>query len=770
MTRAPLSLWLLVTASLACAVRPDAEPRAAEPSPRAASSASARAEDGAESVPTARHAVLPRAPLGPVHEARIAAIVSGGIGRGHYPGAVVLAVREGEVALERAFGARALQPTRVPMTADTVFDVASLTKPVATATAVLVLRDEGRLALHDPVSHHLPSCPLDVTIEELLTHRSGLPAANALSHYTSRASALAALCALPRAPRGQELYSDLGYILLGELVERVAGLPFAAFCRDRIFVPLGMHDTGFRPGAALRARAAPTELRGDVWLTGVVHDPRAAALEGVAGHAGLFSTAADLGRWVNMLLGGGELEGKRVLSDDAVTRMLSGAAGGTRSLGLERAPIGGFGHTGFTGTSLWLDPARGVGLVLLASRLHPHGEKGSVTALRRDVRAALVDAVDRGGVSTGIDNLRAQGFAPLAGRKVGLITNASGRARDGATTRALLHQAPDVTLVALFTPEHGLAATEEGAVGHGVDATTGVPIYSLYGASARPTKAQLAGVDTLVFDVQGVGARFFTYVTTLGYALETAALHGLPLMVLDRPNPLGGVRVEGPPLEASRRSFVGYHTIPIRHGMTMGELARLFDAERKLGAALTVVPVTGWKRSDLFADTGLPWVNPSPNLKSPEAALLYPGLALLELTNVSVGRGTDAPFLRIGAPWIDAAALRRELAAAKLAGLAFSEDTFVPTADRFAGKTCHGLRIAVLEPHAVDAVRLGVALAVALVRLHPTQWQRKNLITLWGHRAAVDAVAKGRTVDEVIATWQPALEGFASRRDEALLY
>lgn len=712
----------------------------------------------------------PRAlPLPEAQQRRIDAVVHAGLKRGDYPGAVVLVLRDGHTVFERAYGARSIEPSRAEMTASTVFDLASLTKPVATATAVMILRDRKKIALSDTVARHLPQCSSTATIEELLTHRSGLPAANALKHYTTRATAVAAICAEKPRRRGRELYSDLGYILLAEIVARVSGAPFAAFCRDNIFSPLSMNDTRFAPEPDLRLRAAPTEARDGAWLEGVVHDPRAAALDGVAGHAGLFSTAADLARWTTMLLGKGALGDVRVLSEEAVARMLPGRTAEARTLALARSAVGGAGHTGFTGTSLWLDPARHAAVILLTSRLHPSGQ-GDVTALRRDVRRVVLDVLRDHDVSAGVDVLVAHRFRELAGKRVGLITNASGRSRSGASTRELLHQADDVKLVALFSPEHGIAAAVEGSVADGRDAATGVPIYSLYGASQRPTAAQLSGIDTLVYDMQSVGARFYTYETTLGYALETAAAHDLRLVVLDRPNPIGGVRVEGPLLEAGRRSFVGYHTIPVRHGMTVGELAGLFNAERAIGAELTVVPVTGWQREQLFPSTGLPWTDPSPNIRSAEAALCYPGLALLEMTNVSVGRGTDAPFTRVGAPWIDASKLLAALENEKLPGLSFEAETFTPSASRHAGAACRGVRVTVTDPAVVDSVRLGLVIAVALRRHHRNAWQAANLITLLGSRATVDMILAGRSADEIVAAHAPELEAFRKRRAKFLLY
>lgn len=683
---------------------------------------------------------------------RIDRVVATGVERGDYPGAVVLVQRDRHTVFHEAYGSRSLVPERTAMQRDTVFDLASLTKPVATATAVLVLRDRGLLALSDPISKHLVGCGLSATIDELLTHRAGLPPANSLADYrTGRGGLVSAICATNQPRKRRERYSDVGYILLGELVAAVAGKPFDTFCEEAIFEPLAMKDTSFSPDAARRARSAPTFQR-----HGAVHDPRAAALGGVAGHAGLFSTAHDLARWADMILAGGQLGEKRVLSAASVKEMLRPRAKSRRTAGLVQSVVGGFAHTGFTGTSLWIEPSRQTALIILASRLHPKG-KGDVKKLRQEVRAAVIAANRAQRVSLGVDVARADAFAALAGKRVGLITNATGRARDGVRTIDLLHQAPNVKLVALFSPEHGLAAQVDGAVADGRDVRTGVVIHSLYGKHQRPTPAQLANVDALVFDMQSIGARFYTYETTLGYALEAAARRSIPILVFDRPNPIGGTRVEGPVLEPTRRSFVGYHPVPVRHGMTIGELARLFNAERRIGAALTVVKLAGWKRAQTFVDTGLAWTDPSPNMKSPEAALLYPGLALLELTNVSVGRGTEAPFTTLSAPWLDADAIVAELEAAELPGVTFR-----------AGK--HAVHFSVTDPDALRSVRLGLALAVALNEHHAAAWQTKNLITLIGHRPTVRAILAGKSLDDVIAAHAADVAAFRKRREAYLLY
>ncbi len=745
------------------------------PDPDASASATAEADSppppGAEMVSS----------LEPDDEKRIDAAVRGAIDRHEIPGAVVLIVAKDRVAFHRAYGLRATEPAPRPMTRDTVFDLASLTKPIATSASIAWLVEHGKLRFTDPVARHVPEFAANgkgaITIEQLLLHTSGLPADNALSAFAGdRATMIGRVMAIaPETPPGEAFrYSDLGFIVLGEIVARLASTSLDAFTHDHLFGPLAMRSTMFTPPAGMAARCAPTERLGDAILLGKVHDPRARALGGVAGHAGLFSTAADLGRFARMLLDGGALSGARVLAEETVRALLEPRAipGGKRAF-LGAVTGEAVSHTGFTGTSIWLVPRRKIAVVILSNRVHPDG-KGSADRLRRETIDAGVAAAskvkDAPTVMTGIDALEASGFAELRGRKVALLTHAAGRTRAGRSTIDAIKSAPGVTLVSLLSPEHGLRSTEEGAVADTKDARTGLPIHSLYGAEKRPTRAMLEGADTLVIDLQDAGVRFYTYETTTGYALEAAAKLGVRVVVLDRPDPLGGVAIAGPIRDDESESFVAYHRVPIQHGMTLGELARLYNGERKLGADLTVVPMRGWKRAERFADTGLPWTPPSPNLRSPTATLLYPGVGLLELTNLSVGRGTPKPFEQLGAPWIDAGALAAALREASLPGVTIGEATFTPTASTFAGQKCHGVAIGVTDPADLDAVRLGLTIAVTLRRLHTGAWQSSGLLTLLGHQAAYKSIAAGEPVDRVFATFTKDTATFAERRRPYLLY
>lgn len=734
-------------------------------------------------------------------------VVREAIDRGDVTGVAVAVVRGQEIVFHKAYGLRTKDPD-APMAIDTVFDLASLTKALAAAPSILLLVEQKKLSLGAPVAHYLPVFGSKgkeaVTVEQLLLHTSGLRADIGVGDF-SRGSeeALRRIGALPLEadPGARFEYSDLGYVVLGALVEKLSGMPLDAFARANFYAPLGMRDTTFSPPLALAARAAPTAKEGDAFLQGVVHDPRARALGGVAGHAGLFSTVDDVARFATMMLGKGEAGGARVLAPSTVAALTLPHAlpddAGTRALGWDintrfsgaRGELAGFGHTGFTGTSLWIDPTRNVAVVVLSSALYPDG-KGDVRRLRREVAtvvarstgaggvvlakatraAAITSAVATGSVLTGIDVLERDGFKQLQGRKIGLITHAAGRDRRGTSTIDALRAAPGVTVVALFSPEHGLRSEEDHPVRDGKDERSGLTIYSLYGERTRPTDAELAGIDTLVFDLQDAGARFYTYATTLGYLLETAAKAHIRLVVLDRPNPIDGVRVEGPMLDAGRTSFTGYHPIPIRHGMTLGELAKLFNHERSLGADLQVIAMEGWRRGDTFDRTGLVWQNPSPNLRSVTEALLYPGVALLEATNVSVGRGTPIPFEHVGAPWIQGAKLAAALAAAGLPGVTFTATTFTPTSSTFAGKPCEGVAIHIDDRPAFDPIRAGLTIARALGTLYPGDFQPKGLLLLLGNQATFDALLRGDPVEKIVATWAPDLAAFAAVRARYLLY
>lgn len=373
-------------------------------------------------------------------------------------------------------------------------------------------------------------------------------------------------------------------------------------------------------------------------------------------------------------------------------------------------------------------------------------------------------------VKTGADRLAASDCAILAGRKVGLITNHTGRTSAGRRVVDVIAESEQVALVALFSPEHGWEGLLDEKVGDSRDAATGLPVYSLYGETRVPTDAMLAGVDTLVFDIQDIGCRFYTYVSTMRNAMEVAAKKGLRFVVLDRPNPIGGVVVAGPVLKDERRDFVGAHRLPLQHGLTAGELARMIAGEDGVQVDLAVLACEGWQRADRFDQTGLLWINPSPNMRSLTQALLYPGIGLVEGTNVSVGRGTDTPFEVVGAPWCDGMALAAHLRQEQLPGVAFVPIQFTPTASKHAGQRCGGVQIAIRDWQSFDAVRTGIALARALRLLHADDWDPKRLDWLLKDEATAAAILAGEPTAAIVQRWQKDLDLYKVRRRPFLLY
>lgn len=759
--------------------------------------------------------------------ARIDEVVAAAIAEKSLPGAVVLVGRGDSVFFRKAYGNRALAPAIEPMTTDTIFDMASLTKVVATTSAVMMLVEEGRIRLSDPVAKYIPDFGKygkdRVTVRHLLTHMSGLrPDVDLEDPWVGYEAAIAlANEEVLGAPPGRRfVYSDIGFFLLADIVSKVSGQPFAQFVASRLFEPLGMKDTGFTPAATLRDRIAPTEMctpygwpcagPGAEMLRGTVHDPTARRMGGVAGHAGLFGTADDIARFARMLLRGGELDGVRVLSPLTVARMTSPSTpddeNNVRGLGWdmdssysanrgELLPVGSFGHTGFTGTSLWIDPATQVFVVFMSNRVHPDG-KGDVTPLR--ARVATIAASAFTGlpstglpgtrrtfdsqtpavatpayvpVQNGIDVLRTSGFAALKGLRVGLLTNHTGRARDGAATIDVMAGAPGVTLAALFSPEHGIRGLLDATVPSTRDDKTGLPIHSLYGETRRPTAEMLQGLDAIVIDLQDVGARFYTYMTTMAYVMEEAAPRKIKVLVLDRPNPIGGVQIEGPSLDPEAVSFIGYlPAMPTRHGMTLGELARLFNAEKKIGADLTVVSMRNWRRDAWFDDTGLMWIGPSPNMRNLYAATLYTGLASFESANLSVGRGTDTPFEHVGAPWIDGVRLAEALNARAIPGVRFYPEQFTPTASKFAKEACQGVFIVVTDRNAVRPVRVGVEIASALLKLFPGKFEIDSTTRLFGSAAGLTRLKAGDDPAAIAGSWSGAEARWRLLRAKYLLY
>lgn len=752
-------------------------------------------------------------------------IIKQAIDSGQIPGAVVLVGHRGRVVYRKAFGYRALEPRRERMTVDTIFDLASLTKVVATTTAVMQLVERGEVRPNDPVAKYLPEFAQngkeDITVRELLTHYSGLePDLDLKTAWQGKATAYAmALAEKPQDPPGaQFVYSDINFITLGALVEEVSKMTLDNYTQSKIFAPLKMTHTRYLPPPSWRSKTAPTQYDDDgVMLRAVVHDPSARRMGGVAGHAGLFSTADDLAKFAQALL-----SGSKVLSPLAVEKMSTPQqppnATSLRGFGWDidspfstnrgdLLPVGSFGHTGFTGTSLWIDPVTKTYIILLTNSVHPHG-RGTAVALRTKLATAIAAALPltasekeklrwesitgyneamaggrrlaarNGSVKTGIDVLEDHNFDLLRGpagkRKIGIVTNQTGIDSQGRRTIDVLAQAPGVSLEAIFSPEHGVTgALDTTDVGNSKDAATGVPVLSVYGATdaaRRPSVDILKTLDAVVIDIQDAGARCYTYETTVGYFLEAAAKAGIEVIVLDRPNPVTGSFVQGPVSDIGRENFVNYHPVPVRHGMTLGELATLFNAERDIHAQLQVQTMEGWLRGDWYDSTGLVWINPSPNLRSATEAALYPGVALVEGTNLSVGRGTDTPFELLGAPWIKGKELATYLNAREIAGVRFVPISFTPSSSNFAGEKCQGVNIVLLNRNVLDAPELGVELASALHKLYPQPWQMARMIEILANQAVFDAIARDEDPRRIAQDWQERLQQFMKIREKYLIY
>lgn len=754
------------------------------------------------------------------------ALIQQAIQEHQIPGAVVLIGHDGQVVYRKAFGNRALEPRREAMTVDTIFDLASLTKVIATTTAMMQLVERGKIRVGDTVAKYLPEFAQngkeDITVRQLLTHYAGLaPDLDLQTPWQGKETAYKmAFAEKPETSPGAGLvYSDIGFIVVGALVEKVSGESLNHYAESHVFAPLKMAHTRYLPPKAWRAKIAPTQFDDhNHMLRGEVHDPTALRMGGVAGHAGLFSTADDLAKFAQALLNGGG----GILSPVTVEKMTTPeqppTATGVRGFGWDidspfssnrgnLLPVGSYGHTGFTGTSIWIDPTTRSYIILLTNAVHPRGE-GNAIGLRTKVATAVAAAlpltteekeqlrwesitgyneaesagrklaVRNGSVKTGIDVLESHGFDGLksgeAKRKIGLVTNQTGVDAEGRRTIELLAGAPGVSLEAIFSPEHGVTGTVDTTdIGNSKDAATGVPVYSVYGATdaaRRPSVDVLKGLDAVVFDIQDAGARFYTYETTLGYFLEASAKAGIEMIVLDRPNPITGSFVQGPVADSGHESFTNYFSLPVRHGMTMGELAQMFNAERAIGAKLKVIPMDGWLRGDWYDSTGLTWINPSPNLRSLRQATLYPGVALVEGTNVSVGRGTDTPFEWIGAPWIKARELAEYLNARAISGVRFVPVSFTPSASNYSGETCQGVSIVLLDRNTLDAPELGVELASALHKLYLKDFKMERMEELLANQATYDALAAGQDPRRVAEGWREPVQKFMELRGKYLLY
>ena len=414
--------------------------------------------------------------------------------------------------------------------------------------------------------------------------------------------------------------------------------------------------------------------------------------------------------------------------------------------------------------------SRRVSLLIVALLLYgaPQGSFAANAAPQK--RHARKSSARAGRVQTGLDVLEAEKFAPLRGKHIGIITNHTGLDSQEKSTIDVLAHAPGVQVVAIFSPEHGLGGQTDERVSSGKDRLTGLRVFSLYGETLRPTDEMLKGVDALVFDIQDAGVRFYTYTTTMAYCMEEAAKRHIAFYVLDRPNPIGGEIIEGPVLDADKTSFVAYFPIPIRYGLTIGELAQFFNSENHIGADLHVISMKNWRRNYFFESTGLRWIPPSPNLRTLKGSIVYPGLEILQNAGVSVGRGTEAPFEEFGAPWMDGEKVASALNAAHLPGLKFVTQPFIPVNGLYAGRRCGGVGIRIGDRAAVRAITSGLEIALLLQKMYPSDFDVSKTIFLFGNAATVEKLKEGVSASEIVASWQPALADYDKTRRRYFLY
>ena len=870
--------------------------------------------------------------------APVSTLINQGITEHRLPGAVLIVGHSGRIVFENAYGDRKLagepglngRPSPAErMTENTIFDMASLSKCLSTATAIMQLYEQGKLNFEQPVEQILPAFNPDhdpmrakVTLRTLLTHTSGEPADVNLKDpwglaKPDKAEGIqrALTTPLQSAPEAIFRYSDINYILLGDIVETLSGEPLDVYAQNHIFKPLGMTETRYLPidkacgphkiiGAAiawtptprghtryacpagdwstsLLPRIAPTthddESKADpranphfdMLTRGTVHDPTTRRMGGVAGHAGVFSTAHDISLFAQALLDRlagrpsnfplqqstlqlmttpeqpGHYAGQLVLANTAEqSAIINGETGAEPGLAprypaihgqdlrgfgwdIDTAfskprgmlfPIGSFGHTGFTGTSLWMDPGSDTYVVLLANAIHPRGN-APISNLRGKVATAVaqtlqlyVNGLPPAGETTltGIDVLESDHFAELTtlatqhnnALRLGILTNQSGVDAQGRRTiDTLSTDLPKIIagakLTALFSPEHGIFGKQDTtSFGAETDPTTGLRVTSLYGphdSDKRPSHDQLKDLDAVIIDLQDAGVRTYTYEALTGYFLEAAAHeqnefhHTLNIVVLDRPNPINGLAAQGPVSDPGHENYTDYGQIPIRHGMTLGELARFYNGTKHIDAPLTVVAMQHWTRSEFYDQTGLQWVNPSPNLHNLTATVLLPGLTLLEQTNATVGRGTPTPFELFGAglppkdkttgaqspAWFHAADVVAALSARHIPGVTFAATTTTVDDDPihpYHGQTIEAVRIAVTDRNTLDSPELGVEILSALHKLYPEQFHLDRAANFVANAATQDALTRGDDPRSIAATWQPGLTDYKAARDQYLLY
>lgn len=758
---------------------------------------------------------------------------------GAAPGAALAVGRYGQIVHMRAYGRIDTASGAAAMTDSTRFDLASLTKVVATTTAAMILEESGLLDLDRPVSFYLPELnapeKAGITVRRLLAHNSGFRSGALWRDARGLSAFLSAINERPLAytPGDSTIYSDWGLILTGAVVERITGKPLDDFLQQRVWGPLGMRETGFNPLAhapiasgadcitgvrmdhPLLPRIAATEID-TVYrkrlVHGVVHDENACALGGVAGHAGLFSSVRDLSIFARMMLNGGEHAGVRILKPTTIARWTARQGPrSSRALGWDTPAPGSsagrffsprsFGHTGFTGTSMWMDPERGLFVVLLTNRVNPT----RANTRHEPLRHAIADAVQQSvrdapvvewtpapepaprSVVPGADRLFGEFGHLIRGKRVALVSNHSGRLADGTHLADALHRHRDTRLVALFGMEYNIRSNDYSGPRDAatvIDSATGVPKHNLYGEMHKPTPAMLDSVDVVVFDIQEVGARFYEHINILGFVMEAAAEAGIEVVVLDRPNPITGLKPDGFVTdEAHRYRFGSYARVPVVHALTMAELAQMYNGERYLRggaqAVLHIVPMLAWRRAMWYDETGLAWRKPSPNLLTLSSLLAYIGTCLFEAVNVSEGRGTDHPFEYIGAPWLEHERTVALLNGLGLAGVRFEPIVFTPEQKPYhgrppelSGERVRGVAVRVTDRNAIRPYRVGVAMLWAIHQLHADKlvWNDQVLERLTATPRLKQMITGGMAPQQIFDAWQEEVADFNARSARYRLY
>ncbi|MFP4502964.1 MAG: serine hydrolase [Candidatus Hydrogenedentota bacterium] len=710
--------------------------------------------------------------------------------RANAPGAVAYVGDREHTYLHAAAGARQRVPHTLPAERGTIYDLASLTKVLATTTAFMMLVEAGEVALDQPAGTVVPHSSFNrFTFRHLITHTAGLSPmkpwyrdAASLTDMLNRAANLA----LAWRPGTRRQYSDIGFMILGRAIELIAGDTLDAFCRKRIWQPLGMTRTDFRPPAAWHADCAPTEecrWRNRIVL-GEVHDENAYAAGGVCGHAGLFSTAADLAEFCRGLLAG------KVLRPDTLDVMCRPDHVPTypwQAIGWKRDPwsesIEGFlpsraaiGHTGWTGTSLWIDRDTGVFAILLSNTCHPGRTGRKHRTLRRTFYTAVAERYFypvRTNTHTGLDRIVWNHYRPLIGKRIALLTNHAALDAAGRPILEVIRMQPEIILSRLYSPEHGLYGQAEAGAQVASQAGGTVPVTSLYGGRKQPADDELRGIELFVIDLQDVGARYYTYAHTMKVCLAACAASRTPVLVLDRPNPVNGAVLEGP-LPTTADSPVCWGKVPIRHGMTFGELARFFEKHERDCSRVTldVAPLGSWMPHFHHHQCELPWMPPSPNVPAPDTALLYVGTCLFEGVNLNEGRGTQTPFHVFGAPWLDSTAVIDAIEPAIAAGIALRPTLYTPTAiagkasaPRYQDQLCRGIRLHITDHQAARPFALVVGLLRAIRQVHADRFAfHDNFDVLAGGPWLRTQIEAGRTSAEITTELAPALAAFDRAR------